>query len=232
MFRLLLATAFLGAASLASATTVIVNATNDLYNAGVGGFDGSAPQAIDVAGLKSISFTVSAGSSVTVNGGTLNDADGIGSLSGEFNAGGNGISAITAPTAGFIAGVFFGTTTNLAAPAALNFTTSGTNFASLSPLLQQSFFIGDGKTGDASGATQTFYVPTGAKTLYLGLTDACGYNGSPSCFGDNSGNFTVTATGSAPVGGVPEPAAWALMLAGFGLTGVVARRRRELVVAA
>ena len=75
-------------------------------------------------------------------------------------------------------------------------------------------------------------MPTGAKTLYLGLTDACSYSGGPSCFGDNGGAFTVTAAGSAPVGGVPEPAAWALMLAGFGLTGVVARRRRGTVVAA
>jgi len=228
----MLAASLLGSASLTSAANVVVNAQNDLYNAGLGGFDGSAPQAIDVTGLKSISFTVSAGRTVTVNGSTLNDADGIGSLSGEYNSGGNGISAITAPTAGFIAGVFFGTTLNLAAPAALNFTTSGTNFASLSPLIQQSFFIGDGKTGDATGATQTFYVPTGAKTLYLGLTDACSYSGGPSCFGDNGGAFTVTAAGSAPVGGVPEPAAWALMLAGFGLTGVVARRRRGTVVAA
>ena len=31
--------------------------------------------------------------------------------------------------------------------------------------------------------------------------------------------------GSAP-GGVPEPASWALLIAGFGLTGAVARRRR------
>lgn len=33
-------------------------------------------------------------------------------------------------------------------------------------------------------------------------------------------------------GGVPEPAAWALMLAGFGAVGVAARRRRTVTVAA
>jgi hypothetical protein len=33
---------------------------------------------------------------------------------------------------------------------------------------------------------------------------------------------------AAPVGGVPEPAAWALMLTGFGLTGVAVRRRSSV----
>lgn len=35
----------------------------------------------------------------------------------------------------------------------------------------------------------------------------------------------------APVGSVPEPAAWALMIAGYGLAGAVMRRRRALRVA-
>jgi len=82
MFRLMLAASLLGSASLTSAANVVVNAQNDLYNAGLGGFDGSAPQAIDVTGLTSISFNVSTGRTVTVNAGTLNDADGIGSVSG------------------------------------------------------------------------------------------------------------------------------------------------------
>lgn len=33
-----------------------------------------------------------------------------------------------------------------------------------------------------------------------------------------------------PGGGVPEPAAWAMMLAGFGLVGAVMRRREKAVV--
>jgi hypothetical protein len=33
-------------------------------------------------------------------------------------------------------------------------------------------------------------------------------------------------------GGVPEPAAWALMIGGFGLTGAALRRRRQVAVAA
>lgn len=38
----------------------------------------------------------------------------------------------------------------------------------------------------------------------------------------------VTAT-SAAVAGVPEPASWAMMIAGFGLLGAAARQRRQFV---
>ena len=39
-------------------------------------------------------------------------------------------------------------------------------------------------------------------------------------------------TGTASAGGVPEPASWALMIAGFGLAGAQLRRRRTAAVAA
>jgi len=54
------------------------------------------------------------------------------------------------------------------------------------------FFIGDGLTGDGTGTVQVFEVPSGAKSLYLGIPDACSYNGSPSCYGDNFGDFIVS----------------------------------------
>ena len=37
----------------------------------------------------------------------------------------------------------------------------------------------------------------------------------------------VTLTNAIP-GGVPEPASWALMIAGFGLVGAAARRRKPV----
>ncbi len=54
------------------------------------------------------------------------------------------------------------------------------------------------------------------------------------------GHFLTKGTGtgvtlnptSFPTGAVPEPATWAMMLAGFGLVGIGARRRRPTVVAA
>jgi PEP-CTERM motif len=56
-------------------------------------------------------------------------------------------------------------------------------------------------------------------------------------FGINAVQFSETADrsglvtiGSVAAGGVPEPAAWALMIAGFGLVGSAARRRAKVQV--
>lgn len=43
------------------------------------------------------------------------------------------------------------------------------------------------------------------------------------CGGSGLGKFSIVREGAA---GVPEPASWALMIAGFGLAGTVLRRRR------
>ena len=108
------------------------------------------------------------------------------------------------PGVGALVGVFETATgpTSGTPPATLDFTVIGTNFASLSPALNQVFFIGDGLTGDGSGSVQQFMVPLGATRLYLGCADAGNYNGSPGAYSDNSGTFTVsfqvssTATGT------------------------------------
>ena len=44
-------------------------------------------------------------------------------------------------------------------------------------------------------------------------------------------NFNGSITYTVGAGAIPEPASWALLLAGFGLTGAVARRRRTAVSA-
>lgn len=44
-----------------------------------------------------------------------------------------------------------------------------------------------------------------------------------------SGSFTFSTPPTVP--GVPEPAAWAMLIAGFGLTGAAMRRRRTTVAA-
>jgi hypothetical protein len=83
-----------------------------------------------------------------------------------------------------------------------------------------------GAFADASGAVvgNPFLVgngpfsvaaPGGATQLLLGVND--------DIFSDNSGSLRVEVDGP---GGVPEPAAWAMMIAGFGLAGAALRRRR------
>lgn len=49
-------------------------------------------------------------------------------------------------------------------------------------------------------------------------------------FTSDSGVFLTKAGGA--VGGVPEPASWAMLIAGFGLTGATLRRRRALTAVA
>lgn len=126
----------------------------------------------------------------------------------------HGISGLTAPLNSLV-GVFLGAARPDAtgAPADLAFDRSSFGFASLAPALQQVFFIGDGLTGTGSGAVQRFWVPAGATRLYLATHDGYGWF-------NNSGSFTVS------VSAVPEPASTALLLAGLGLVGVAARRRR------
>ncbi len=215
-----------------TATTVTIDGADDIYNAGASGTEpGGDPVALNVSGIASITFSDTSGLVTLNSGGNYNDADGVGAApSSSSESGANSIAGLTAPGAGYITGVFLGSTLE-STPTALDFS-SGTTFTSLSPGLQQAFFIGDGLTGDGTGATQTFYVPTGAATLYLGISDACSYNGSPSCYSDNSGTFTTTvneASAGTTVSAAPEPAAWLLMIAGLGGIGLMLRRTTKYV---
>jgi Flp pilus assembly protein TadG len=100
----------------------------------------------------------------------------------------HGIANVTAPIAAVI-GVFLGNSEpdSTSAPAALDFSTaSSQDFATLSPLLKQPFFIGDGLRAD--GVTlQGFVVPAGATRLYVGCMDFQEWS-------DNSGTMSTTVT--------------------------------------
>lgn len=164
-------------------------------------------------------------------GNVLNDPDGnYGAATTSYVTGPVGsISGITGPGDGYLVGVFLapggpsGT-----APAALSFTASGgTSFTSLSPLLDQVFFIGDGLTGDGTGSEQVFDAPGGATELLLGISDACGYQGtSPSCYGDNVGSYTVDYSLSGDPAPVPEPSTMILTPLALLPLGVLYWRRR------
>jgi len=106
-------------------------------------------------------------------------------------------------------------------------------------------FTADGSTDDVStGGTDPslFTVPTGTYT-YVGFEDLpatdqfadFNYHDETFIFTDVSTNAPPTNTsrgGPNEPGGVPEPATWALMLAGFGGLGVALRRRRSAALTA
>lgn len=130
----------------------------------------------------------------------------------------NGISNIYAPMNSLI-GVFLDSTdpVNGEQGTALNFGTTGskhlsTDFTTLSPTLNQVFFIGNGET--STGLTQTFVAPTGATRLFLGTMDGYEWN-------NNSGQFYVDMTV------VPEPATYAALLGAATLGFVAVRRYRQ-----
>jgi PEP-CTERM motif len=128
----------------------------------------------------------------------------------------NGISNIFAPINSLL-GIFLGpgqpdTTPE---PPGLMFDTPNTrDYLTLSPMLKQVFFIGDGHT--STNQVQQIIIPVGATRLFLGTMDGSEWS-------NNSGSFTVTVTG---VTAIPEPSGLMLLGTGaVGFLGYAARRR-------
>lgn len=108
----------------------------------------------------------------------------------------DGLSGIQSNVTGFLTGVFLDDSEPTGGgPAVLDFSSGGlgTNFSSLSPVIGQVFFIGNGRT--SSGGVQKFQIPATATRLFLGVVDAAdGDNaaGPPQAYGDNGGSFSAT----------------------------------------
>lgn len=129
-------------------------------------------------------------------------------------------------TQGALVGVFLDDSIpNGAPPPTLDFSLGGlgVNFPSLTPGLQQVFFIGDGVT--SGNIFQEFFAPTGATRLFLGITDGFGFNGPPGAFDDNDGGYRIRIGINETPSEVPEPAT--MLLFGSGLLGVAALGRRK-----
>ncbi|MGZ3377581.1 MAG: PEPxxWA-CTERM sorting domain-containing protein [Phenylobacterium sp.] len=234
MNRLALLT--IGAALLAGpAGATTVNGTDAIYNyggSGVAGGGSTTPPEISVIGYAGqfLTFSATGLAQLTPGGGTFGPHGPDGNLPGFAMSVSQaaGISGVNSPNEDYLAGVFLsgseGATTGLANS---DFSPAGTGetFASLAPVIDQVFFIGDGLTGTGSGQVQHFFVPTGATKLVLGIVDANGYNGPPGAYFDNGGAFEVQV--NLPARGVPEPASWALMIVGFGGAGAALRRHRR-----
>jgi hypothetical protein len=112
------------------------------------------------------------------------------------------------------------------APSTLDFSGSGLgiDFASLSPLLGQIFYIGDGLT--ISDDFQTFIAPTGATRLFLGIPDGFGFVGAPGAYDDNDGFYSVKVGINEIPSEVPEPAT--ILILGSGLIALTGCSRRKL----
>jgi hypothetical protein len=232
------------APALAGSGSVTVQSTTDIWLAGqpsggsATGFFGTdfAPANSPVllsGALSGATFTFSASGSTSVDGFNFGDPDGAAAYPDESGFGvgpGNGIGTYKGPASALI-GVFLDNSTpsGTGGPASDDFTDPGVvGAAAFSPQLFQIFFIGDGLTGDGTGSTQVFTAPTGATRLFLADADSFGSSTG------NLGSIAVDFSSSADItvsGAVPEPASWALMIAGFGLAGAALRKRRTFATA-
>ncbi len=223
--------AFYACTGVAHATIVQVQARCNIFGAGYavppapgGGGGGVLPIMVPVAyvpggyvWLSSVTGQVSAGAVFPLHG-----ADGGTSASGTTDVlSWGGISGLIHDNRTlFLTGVFLGpSSASNPAPPRLNVTNANSQ-VEFSPLIAQSFFMGDGR--DASDTEQRFYIPFGATRLFLGFVDALDFGNptsNPGHYADNSGHIMAT------VNVLPAPAG---ALVGLGLMGTLCRRRRGM----
>ncbi len=233
---LLLGGASMASAGVVGAFEVVVPGTANIFGAGRsepvdpgGGGAGTSPIEVLLPAVQSGAwFSVSAafGSVSCCSGidGTFNGPEGGSSASGNTDL--NSVDPISgiihSSRTMFLTGVFIGdgTSAGATAPPRLDFSDGADNFPELSPLLNQTFFIGDGLYNHEDLRhleAQKFFIPAGATKLVLGFADGFNFDGNPGWYGDNVGEITV-------VGGfVPTPGAAGLL--GFGAAAVLRRRR-------
>ena len=182
----------------ANCTPVTVPGTADIYLAGMP--NGSTADQLDTAPAQSplqVTGAISGGTVISITSATGSVTHG--PLGGCCQTTGpeggtpfahmigaqNGISNIIAPINALI-GVFLGpdVPNGSAAPAALDFSSPASReYTTLSPLLKQVFFIGDGKTSGLQ--VQQIIAPAGATRLFLGTMD--GFDNH-----NNVGSYAVT----------------------------------------
>ena len=132
-------------------------------------------------------------------------------------------------TLGALAGVFLDDSIPSAGPAptTLDFSAAvDRDFLSLSPELNQVFFIGDGET--SGGIAQEFVAPVGATRLFFGIPDGFSFLGAPGAYDDNDGAYRIrVGINEDPrnPSGVPEPLTAGL--AGMALSALAMSVRRR-----
>ncbi|MEN0020881.1 MAG: hypothetical protein AAF747_08370 [Planctomycetota bacterium] len=218
------------AATVASAQiNVVVPATANIFSATTGNPGPNATAAVEIAipsGPGNQFVAVDVTGLVTALEGILpfTNADGMfinpaGQAVDTNIVPSNGLSGTFLPAGLSLVGTFLGPQRGpgLISPSSVDFGVLGVDFVTISPEIQQTFFIGDGLTGNGTGLVQLFAVPEGATSLFLGFADGSFFDGPAGAFGDNAGQLDVD------VSFVPTPASAALL----GLGGVFAASRRR-----
>lgn len=232
MFKKIFATmAIIFSAGAASAITV--DSTAAVYGAGVGRLAAStAPVSVSLGGDTTFNITATGFTDCCAGSIDMNPDGSTGTIdNGNTNINGlNGISGIFVQGRQmFLAGVFVDSNnfpTMGSGPTKLSLLVGDLSFASFAPILNQTFYIGDGLTGIGIGAMQEFVAPTGADTLLLGFVDGGYFRGDPNAYQDNRGSLevTVNAVRDTQLPAVPLPAGMPLLLAGLAAFGWVRRR--------
>lgn len=216
---------------MAKATTVNVDAQSNIFKASItGGGDGLDPVLTSfTAGAGQIlTFSSVAGLTNCCSSSALTLPDGENGSTNVNSSG--GISGVVAPRTLFLAGVFVntGNAPGGTAPDRLNYNGAlQVSDLSFSPLLNQTFFIGDGLTGNGIGDIQSFIVPTLADAFYLGFVDGGSFVGNPSFYNDNTGSLDAVFDIGAPTSVVPVPAALPLFGTGLAIMGFIGWRRKR-----
>ena len=186
---------------LQAQTALAVPGTANIFGAGHttapapgGSGGGTLPPQINLPpGLICLTFPNITGGAITAIGNPPAPPDGANGTGYDVDSY-NGISGIVDPDrGGFLVGVFLASREPTdPAPPRLTFTDTTIGFQSFSPLLGQTFFIGDGLTGTGSGNLQQFFPPANATRLFLGIVDSYGWTGLPGYYVDNGGQLTVS----------------------------------------
>jgi len=88
-------------------------------------------------------------------------------------------------------------------------------------------------TGGQVNITTPLTLAAGSNTLTFGYNSLTVGHAGPQSLADegwDASNISVTQLDSDPVGVVPEPASWALMMIGFGGAGMLLRRRNKAFI--